>query len=93
MSGSVTSTVLHTKISYVENKIPNVSGLLKKTYDAKISDNEGKYFTTSDYSKCTSEILDARTKQKESVNKSDISNLIKNSDVNTLASKAESKAG
>ena len=35
----MTSTVLNTKISEVENKIPTVSGLVKKTdYDAKLSD-------------------------------------------------------
>ena len=49
-------------------------------YDAKISDIEKKYFTTSDYHKFTSNILDAKTKEKELVNKSNISNLIKNSD-------------
>ena len=51
----MTTTVLNTKIGEVENKIPNVSGLLKKKpkktidYDAKISEIEGKYFTTANY--------------------------------------------
>ena len=32
----MTTTVLNTKVSEVENKIPNVSGLVKKTdYDGK----------------------------------------------------------
>ena len=43
-----------------------------------------------------SDILDAKIRQKELVNKSDISNLVKNSDLNTelvtLSSKAELKA-
>ena len=43
-----------------------------------------------------SEILDAKRKQKELVNKSDISNLARNSDLNTklttLATKSELKA-
>ena len=57
VSGLVT-TVVNTKIGEVENKISNASGLVKKTdYDAKISEIKGKYFTTSDYNKFTSDIL------------------------------------
>ena len=55
-----------------------------------------KYFTTSDYNKFTSDILDAKIKQKELINKSHISNLVRNSDFNTklatLATKTELKA-
>ena len=44
----------------VENKIPSVTDLVKKTdYDAKISEIENKYFTTSDYNKLTNAILNA----------------------------------
>ena len=72
-SGLVTTTVLNTEISEVENKIVSVSGLVKKTdYDAKIKDIEEKHFTTDDYNKFTIDILDAKIKQKELVNKSDI---------------------
>ena len=54
------TTVLDIK---VENKIPIVSSLVKKTdYDAKISEIQGKYFTTFDHDKCTSDILDAKRK-------------------------------
>ena len=64
----VTTTVLNTEIGEVESKIPDVSGLVKKTdYDAKISDIEKKYFTTSDYKKLTKEILDAIIKEKKLV--------------------------
>ena len=46
--GLVTATVLNTKIWEVENKIPNFSGLCKKTdYNATMPDIETKYFTTS----------------------------------------------
>ena len=39
-----------TRISEVENKISDVSGLVKKRdYDSKMSDIETKYVTTSDY--------------------------------------------
>ena len=47
-------------INIVENKIIKVSDLVKNTdYDAKISEIEGIYFTTSDYDKFTWEIIDA----------------------------------
>ena len=50
----------------------------KKTdYVAKISDIETKYFTTSDYNKFMSEILNTKIKEKGLVNKSDISSLVK----------------
>ena len=61
----MTTTILNTKISEVENKIPIVNGLVKKTdYDAKIKNIEGKYLTTVDYNKFTSDILDVKIKQK-----------------------------
>ena len=42
----------------VGNKIPNVNNLVKKEifFDAKISDTEKKYFSTSDYNKFTNKI-------------------------------------
>ena len=84
ISGLVTTTVLDTKIKDVDSKITDLSGLVKKAhYDGKILQIEGKYFTTSDYNKCKSRILDAKIKQKELVNKSDISSLVKNSNLNT----------
>ena len=96
-SGLVTTTVPNTKISKVKNKIPVVGDLVKKTdYGGKILEVEGKYITISDQNKFTSDILHAKIKQKELVNKSHISNLVKNSDLNTnlstLATKAELKA-
>ena len=75
---SVINSVLNTKIKEVDDKIPEFSGLVKKTdYDAKISEMEGKQFTNSDYNKFTNDILDAKIKQKELLNKSDISNFVK----------------
>ena len=45
----MTKSVYYTKISEVENKNPNVSGVVKKAdYDVKIPDVEGKYITTSE---------------------------------------------
>ena len=79
-----TTADINTKIGEVENKIPDVNDLVNKTDDdAKISDIEGKYFTTSDCNKFTSNILDAKIKQKELVSKSNISKFAKNFDLNT----------
>ena len=39
--------------------------------DAKISDIETKYFTTSDYNKFASEVLNAKIKEKRLVDKPD----------------------
>ena len=89
-------TTINTTISEVENKIPVVSDLVKKTdYDAKILEIEVKHITTSYYNKFTSDILDTKIKQKELIKNSDISNLIKDSPLNTkletLATKIELK--
>ena len=49
-------------------KTANVSDIAKKTnYDAKISDVETKYFTSSDYDKFTNEIIDNKIKKKQLV--------------------------
>ena len=69
ITGSATTTVLNT----VENIIL-VGDLVNKTnYDAKISDTEAKYFTTSDYNKSMNEMLDKKIKEKKLIDKSDIS--------------------
>ena len=49
----------------------------KKDYDTKRKDIEVKYFTTADYNKFTSDILEAKIKQQELVNKSDIADFVK----------------
>ena len=59
----MTATVLDTKTKEVDNIIPDLRSLVKEThYDAKVSEIEGKYFTTSDYNKLSSDILDAKIK-------------------------------
>ena len=61
----MTATILNTKIKVVDSKILDLSGLVKKTdYDAKISEIEGKYFTTSSYNKLTGNIVDLKIKLK-----------------------------
>ena len=51
--------------------------LKKNDYDAKIKDIKKKYFTTADYNEVTMDILDAKIKQKELVNKSEIADFVK----------------
>ena len=63
-SGLVTTTFLNTKFKKIENKMPALSDSVNKTdYSAKISEIEGKYFTTSYYNKFASDILEAKIKQ------------------------------
>ena len=65
----------------VENKIPYVSNLVTKTdYDAKILDLQSEYVTTTDY-KFTSQILDAKIKQKGLVDTSAVAGFINNADL------------
>ena len=74
----MTTTVLSTKIGEVENKIPEVSCLVKKAnYNNEISEIEAKYFTTSNDRKFRSEILETKIKETRLVDKPSISNLLK----------------
>ena len=95
--GLMTITVLDTKTGDIYNKVPDVSGLINKiVHNAKTSDIEKKYFTTLNYNKFTTEILDAKIKEKRLLDKFNISNLVKKSNLKrklaTLATKAELKA-
>ena len=84
--------LLHTTtvLNVVENEIPNVSNLVKKTdYNTKISEIENKittdhdhdkYITTEEFNKFTSENFTTRLKQANLSNKSDISNFAKKTD-------------
>ena len=55
-SSLVTTTAFNTNLSEVESKIPSIGG------DAKIKYIKGKYLTTANYSKFTSDILDVKIK-------------------------------
>lgn len=57
----VINNVCDTKIKEVENKMLDVSDLVKKANNFKISDIEIKYIT-SDYNKFTSSIPDVKIK-------------------------------
>ena len=78
-SGLMTTAIYNTKIGEVDNKIPDVRGLVKKKIDCKDrkSDTDGNYFTTPDYKQFIKKILHARIKEKWLLEKSNISNLVK----------------
>ena len=81
---------MNKKISEVENKISSVSSLVKKTnYDVKIKSIEGKYLTTVDFIKFTSDIFGVKIKQKELINKSDIDRKLININKKITSSKTK----
>ena len=53
----------------------------KVDYNAKIKGNESKYFYASDYNKLMNSIFDAKIKNKKSINKSGISKVVNNTDL------------
>ena len=72
---------MNTKISEVENKIPNTSNLVTTTVlNTKISEvenkipNHDKCITTPEFNKLTAEGFAARLKQADLVNKTDFDN-------------------
>ena len=81
MNGLVTATVLNTKLSEVEDKIPGTSSLetttiLNKTFsqvENKIPNNS-KYISTQDFNKLTAQTFAARSKQTALVNKNNFDN-------------------
>ena len=77
----MTTTVLNTEISEVENKIPNTSNSVTTTVlntkigevENKIPDNS-KYITTQEFNKLMAENFAARLNQADLVNKTDFDN-------------------
>ena len=58
---SITDLATTAALAAAENKIPNVSGLVKKKIiTKKMSRIEAKYFTKSNYNKFTGKILNKR---------------------------------
>ena len=77
----MTTTVLNTKISEVENKLPDISNLVTTTVlNTKINEDENKipnhdkYITTPEFSKLTAVSFTARLKQANLVTKTDFDN-------------------
>ena len=83
---NITDLATTTALTAVEDKILNVSNLVKKAdYNTKISEIENKIttdhyhdkcVTTQEFNKLTSEYFTARLKQANLASKSDIANLI-----------------
>ena len=81
----MTTTVLNTRISEVENKMPNTSNLVTTTVlNTKISEVENKspgnckYITTHKFSKLTAQNFTARLKEADLVSKTDFNNNLTN---------------
>ena len=77
----MTTTVLNTKVSKVENKIPDTTSLVTTTVlNTKISEVENKipdnlkYITTQKFNKLTAKSFATRLKQADLVNKTDFDN-------------------
>ena len=87
---NITNLATTTALTAVENKIPNVSNLVKKTdYNTKISEIENKiitdhdhdkYVATHEFNKLRSENFTTRLKHANLASKSDISNFVKKTD-------------
>ena len=84
---NITGLVTNSALTAVENKIPDVSNVVKKTdYDAKILDIENKvndhdhdkYITTSEFNKLTTENFKARLVQANLVTKIDFDDKLQN---------------
>ena len=89
--GSITNLATTTALTAVENKILNVSNLVKKTdyntktnnIEKKITDHShDKYTATVECSKLTLEKFVARLKQTNLIGKSDIANFLSKTDFN-----------
>ena len=86
---SITNLATTAALTAMENKIPDVSDLVKKKtrlLHKNIRNSKKKHFTTSDYIKFTKNILDPKTKKKI-VHESGLDKKIK-----TLARKEKRKA-
>ena len=77
---SITRLATNSALTAVENKIPDVSSLVKKTdYNSKTSDidkkiahlNHDKYITTQEFNKLTTENFNARLAQAGVITKTD----------------------
>ena len=82
----MTNLSTKTALNALENKIPSVGNLVKKTdYNTKINEieqkitdhNHDKYITTPECNKLTSENFAARLKQANLASKRDIANFVK----------------
>ena len=72
---NIAGLATNTALTAAENKIPDISSLVKKTttkkadYNSNISDIENKYIATADYNKFTKNVVDNNIKSKNLVDK------------------------
>ena len=79
---SISGLATNAALTAVENKIPNITNLVKKNrLLCKISDIESRYITATDYNKFTKNIVDNSIKSKHLVDKSVISGFINSADL------------
>ena len=85
----ITNIAATIALAAAEDKIPNVSNLVKKSdYNTKISETEkkitgqdhDKYITTPGFNKLTAENVTARLAQVDLASKTDIGNFVKKTD-------------
>ena len=84
---SITNLASTTALTAVENKIPNVSNLIKKIdYNTKINEKKitdhdhDKYITIAEFNKLTAENFAVTLKQTNLASKNDIANFVNNTD-------------
>ena len=92
----MTATVLDTKISDVENKIPDTNSLVTRTVlNTKISEVENKipdnskYITNQEFNRLTAENFAAKLKHADLVNKTDFDNKLTSSNKQIISNKTE----
>ena len=79
---NISGLAIHSALTAVEDKVPDISNLAKKTgYNAKITNSENKYIATADYKKFATNIVANSIKSKNLVNKSAIAGFINNANL------------
>ena len=85
---SISGLATKSALTGVENKIPDVSNLVK----TKISHIERKYITAADYNKFTKKIVANQIKSRTLVDKSDIARFINNADLDKKSTRISNKS-
>ena len=92
----MTTTVLNTKTSEVENKIPNTSGLATATVlNTKIREAKNKtpdyskYITTPEFNSLTAKNFATRLKQRDLVNKTNFDNKLTSFDKRIMSNETK----
>ena len=94
----VSSLAKKAALTTVENKIPDVSNLVKKTdYNAKVTEiknklnnhNHDKYITTQEFNTLAEDVFNARLKQANLVEKTNLDNTVSSLDSKIATSKTK----